>query len=319
MSSLEYRILGNTGIKVSRLCFGALTIGPLQSNRTVDQGAEILQEAFRQGINFIDTAELYQTYPHIRQAIKNIDRQQLVIATKSYAYDRMTAAASLEKARKELDLDQIDIFLLHEQESEYTIRGHLEALKYFIKMKEAGILRAVGISTHHISGVRAAAKMDDIDIIHPIVNISGLGIQDGSMEEMATALEEAHQRGKGIYGMKPLGGGNLIHTADQCFQFVLNLSFLDAIAVGMQTIEEVKANAMRFKGLPIPMEIQKKINTKPRKLHIDDWCEKCGSCIPNCSHQALSIKNNILTVDSKVCVLCGYCSNYCPNFCIKIV
>lgn len=186
-------------------------------------------------------------------------------------------------------------------------------------MKEAGIIKAVGISTHHIRGVKAAAKMDEIDIIHPIVNIKGLGIQDGTMEEMAEALEAAHSSGKGIYGMKPLGGGNLIHSADACFQFVLNLPFLDAIAVGMQTLEEVNANVMRFKGLPVPREIQEKINIKPRRLHIDDWCEKCGSCIPKCSHQALSIRNNVLTVDPKQCVLCGYCSSYCPNFCIKIV
>ena len=319
MSNLEYRFLGNTGIKVSRLCFGALTIGPLQSNMTIDQGAEVLLEAFRQGVNFIDTAELYQTYPHIRQALQNTDRQQLVIATKSYAYDKTSAEASLEKARRELDTEWIDIFLLHEQESEHTIRGHMDALKYFIKMKNAGILKAVGISTHHIGGVRAAAKIDEIDIIHPIVNAQGLGIQDGSMEEMAEALQEAHQRGKGIYGMKPLGGGNLIHRVDHCFQFVLNLPFLDAIAVGMQTKEEVQANVMRFKGLTIPRDLQDQINIKPRKLHIDYWCEKCGACIPTCSHGALSIENNILTVDSKTCVLCGYCSSYCPNFCIKIV
>ena len=319
MSSLEYRTLGRSGIQVSRLCFGALTIGPLQANMTVEAGAAIIQEAFSLGVNFIDTAELYQTYPHIRRAIKAMDRQKLVIATKSYAYDKGTAEASLNMARKELDLDQIDIFLLHEQENEHTIRGHMEALEYFISMKEAGILKAVGISTHHIAAVRAAAEIDEIDIIHPIINMTGLGIQDGSIKEMIEALETAHQRGKGIYGMKPLGGGNLIHDADQCFQFVLNLPFLDAVAVGMQTIEEVQANVMRFKGISIPKALQDKINTMPRRLHIDKWCETCGACIPKCSQKSLAIKNNILTVDPKTCVLCGYCSSYCPNFCIKIV
>jgi diketogulonate reductase-like aldo/keto reductase len=73
--------------------------------------------------NFIDTAEMYETYEHIREAIR-ISGKHPVVATKSYAYSKEGARASLEKARKELDLDVIDIFLLHEQESEHTLRGH---------------------------------------------------------------------------------------------------------------------------------------------------------------------------------------------------
>lgn len=316
---MEYSTLGNTGIRVSRLCFGALTIGPLQANLPIDIGAAVIVEAFQHGVNFIDTAELYGTYPYIQKALKAVGRDQIVIATKSYAYDEKTARVSLEKALKELNVDTIDIFLLHEQESEHTIKGHWEALEYFIKMKEKGILRAVGISTHHIRAVKAAAKLKEIDVIHPIVNILGLGIQDGTIEEMLDAVLDARQVGKGIYGMKPLGGGNLISSYDQCFDFVLSLSALDAIAVGMQSKEEVAANVLRFEGRTIPEKIKATLKSVPRKLHIDFWCKQCGQCAVHCSHKALSMKNNRLEVDSSRCVLCGYCSHYCPNFCIKIV
>lgn len=316
---MEYSVLGNTGIRVSKLCFGGLTVGPLQANLHPDEGGEIIAEAFRLGVNFIDTAELYGTYPHIRKALEIVPQKDIVIATKSYAHDGETAKKSLDLALSSLKIDCIDIFLLHEQESEHTLRGHYQALDYYIKMKQQGIIKAVGISTHTIKAVEAAAKMEEIDVIHPIINKAGLGIQDGTAEDMLRAIRLAKEKGKGVYGMKPLGGGNLIHSVDECFDYVLKIPFLDAIAVGMQTKEEVKANVLRFEGKAVPEALQGKILQKKRKLHIDFWCEKCGRCVHHCSHGALKLQDGTLMVDREKCVLCGYCSSYCPNFCIKIV
>lgn len=316
---MEYRFLGNTGIKVSRLCFGGLTVGPLQANLCPEAGGEIIAEAFRQGINFIDTAELYGTYPHIKRALTLYKDNPIIIATKSYAYDEETAKRSVDLALTSMDLHHLDIFLLHEQESEHTLRGHDGALKYYLKMKEQGIIKAVGISTHTIKAVKAAAKIPEIDVIHPIINKAGLGIQDGPVEDMLKALEIAKENGKGIYGMKPLGGGNLIHSSAECFQFVLNLPMLDSIAVGMQTKEEVQANIMVFSGKEVPASVQNSISNHLRKLHIDFWCEKCSKCIDHCRHGALILTEEGISVNRDQCVLCGYCSSYCPNFCIKIV
>jgi aryl-alcohol dehydrogenase-like predicted oxidoreductase len=187
---MEYRVLGNTGIKVSRMCFGGLTVGPLQANLPIEVGAEVIAEAFNRGVNFIDTAQLYKTYPYIKRALEICEKKDIVIASKSYAYDEETAKKSLDEALTELNRDTIDIFLLHEQESEHTLRGHYEALKYYLKMKELGIIRAIGISTHTIRAVEAAAKMEEIDVIHPIINIKGIGIQDGSRDEMLKANQQ---------------------------------------------------------------------------------------------------------------------------------
>lgn len=316
---MDYNVLGKTGIKVSKLCFGALTIGPLQANLSLKEGARVITDALDRGVNFIDTAELYRTHGHIKEALKYKNSNDIVIATKSYAYSNETAEKSLKNALKELGRDYVDIFLLHEQENEYTLKGHYEALKYFIKMKEKGYIKAVGISTHTVAAVRAAVDMEEIEVIHPLINKNGLGIMDGTVEDMLGAIKAAKEKNKGIYGMKPLGGGNLLNSIDDCFDFVLNLPFLDSIAVGMQRLEEVIANVNRFNGDPIPEEIQSQLSNKNRKLHIDFWCKRCGKCVEACKSKALAIENDKLVVNREKCVLCGYCSSYCPEFCIKVV
>ncbi|AKL95242.1 aldo/keto reductase [Clostridium aceticum] len=316
---MEKKLLGNTSLWVSKLCFGSLTMGPLQADKSPEEGGRLLLHGLRRGINFIDTAELYETYPHIKNALKHCHREELVIATKSYAYSQETAEKSLDKALKEMDTEYIDIFLLHEQESQHTLKGHWEAFTYFMKMKEQGYIKALGISTHTVAAVEASLKIKEIEVLHPIVNMAGLGIQDGTIEEMLYFLEKAKEMGKGIYGMKPLGGGNLLKNYKDCLNFVLNLSCLDAIAVGMQTIEEIDDNTAVFEGKEIDEELINKVKNKKRKLKIDFWCEVCGKCVETCSHNALKITDEGLVVEDKKCVLCGYCSKSCPQFCIKVV
>jgi uncharacterized protein len=314
---MEYVKLGNTNIEVSRLCFGGLIIGPLQANLSAAEGAEVIIKAMELGVNFIDTAELYGTYPHIKEAIKKSGKN-IVVATKSYAYTAEGAKESLEKARKELDLDCIDVFLLHEQESRHTLRGHREALEYFLSAKEQGLIKAVGVSTHRIEVVEACSKMPEIDIIHPLVNIKGVGIGDGSIDQMLKAVKGAFDAGKGIYSMKPLGGGNLMKSYNECMKFVLELPFIHSVAIGMQSVEEVIMNICTANNQEIPDDIRNKLRNKKRGLHIDYWCEGCGKCIKKCGQNALEIVEGKAKVISENCVLCGYCAAVCPQFAIKI-
>lgn len=316
---IEKRTLGETGIEVSRLCFGSLTIGPLQANMSMEEGASIMAYGIEKGINFTDTAELYGTYPYIKRAIEITGKKDFIVASKSYAYSEKTAEASLKMALDGIGRDYIDMFLLHEQESEHTLRGHYEALEYYNKMKEKGYIRAIGLSTHFVAGVNAAIKDDLIDVIHPIINKNGLGIQDGNAEDMITALNIAHKRGIGIFGMKPLGGGNLINSVEECFDFVLDLSSLDSIAVGMQSKEEIDYNIQYLKNRKVPEIIKNAVNKISRKLLIHDWCTGCGKCVEKCQHKALSKNEGKIIVNNERCVLCGYCSAYCPEFCIKVV
>ncbi|HHV60346.1 MAG TPA: 4Fe-4S binding protein [Clostridiaceae bacterium] len=315
---MKYVELGNTGLKVSRLCFGALVIGSLQAKMSAEQGARIISKALELGVNFIDTAELYGTYAHIREAMK-LSSINPVISTKSYAYDTETARKSLEKARRELDRDYIDIFMLHEQESIHTLRGHREALEYFIEAREKGIIKAVGVSTHNIQVVEACTVMPEIDVVHPLVNKTGIGIGDGTITQMLEAVKRCFEAGKGIYSMKALGGGNLIGSYRECMDFVLGLPYIHSIAIGMQTEEEVVMNVCVINNEKIPECVLEAVTKKNRKLHIDFWCEGCGNCVKRCKQGALTInQEGKAEVAREKCVLCGYCSSVCPVFAIKI-
>lgn len=316
---MDYRPLGLTDLTVSRLCFGSLTMGPLQANLAVETGGRILEAAFSMGVNFVDTAESYDNYAHIRYALDRGWSDKVIVASKSYAYTADGMRASLESARQGLNRDYVDVFLLHEQESALTLQGHREALEYLCEAKSKGLVRAVGISTHAVAGVRAAAMNPLIDVIHPLINKNGIGIIDGTAAEMVEAIKLAHTLGKGLYGMKALAGGHLWQSVDEAFGFVLAMPELTSIAVGMQSEAEVYANVERFGGRPIPAELEQKLRRRPRRLHVEAWCRGCGQCIEACPGSALSIERGRVQVDQTRCVFCGYCGKACPDFCLKVV
>lgn len=314
-----YNELGNTGIKVSKLCYGSLTLGPLQANLDLSMGAELIRHAYLNGINFIDTAQSYQTYKYIKEALKTIPREKFIIFTKTYAYTEALAKEAFEEALEELGTDYIDGFLLHEQESEHTLRGHYEATEYFLKMKEKGHLRSFGISTHNIAGVEGAVKSGYVDVIHPLYNKASLGIGDGTHEQMYEAIKKAKEKGLGIYSMKPLGGGNLIDSYENALGFVLEKQHIDSTAIGMQSINEIEANLQMLSKGYVDSEIKANLKKTNRKLLISDWCIGCGNCASRCNYGAITIVNKRAVVDYSKCILCSYCAKECKEFCIKVI
>ena len=332
---------------VSRLAFGSLTVSSMQANLPPEKAGEVIAYAFSCGINFIDTAQYYSNYDLIRAALKlTRDPDKIVISTKTYAYSRELAAAAVEEARRMLDRDVIDIFLLHEQESYETMKGHAEAYEYLLECREKGIIRAVGASTHHVSLVKALIRLKKeglpVDICHPLYNMKGIGIADGGEEDMASALEELHSMGTGIFGMTALGGGHLSASPEEALGLVLEKPYIDAVAVGMQSREEIDANVRFFIKGSYSRTDRRKLAGKKRTLHVEDFCEGCGACVRRCASGALRLVEAAgessgvhgdfsgdfgrapsavvlrAEADDSKCVRCGYCTKVCPVFALKI-
>ncbi|NMA67918.1 MAG: aldo/keto reductase, partial [Desulfitobacterium sp.] len=95
--------LGWHGPQVSEVCFGTLAISPLQGRVEEEEGIEVLRYALERGIDWLDTAEIYDNYQQIAQAIGNYPEVKVV--SKSYSVTAEEMAQSIEKARQGLNRD----------------------------------------------------------------------------------------------------------------------------------------------------------------------------------------------------------------------
>lgn len=304
---------------ISKLCFGTLALSNLQNKGEFTNKVDVLNYAYEKGINFFDTAELYDNYDILNAFLKNKKRESIYIATKSYAYNKETARYSIDKALSELNTDYIDIFMLHEQDNGNNFRGHYEAVEEFMKYKQKGIINKFGISTHTVQAVVDSVQFKEIDVVFTIVNKTGIGINDGTSSQMIEAVKAAKSKGKFIMAMKPYGGGHLLSDTKSSFDFVNNIKEIDSIAIGMRNRQEVDLNLCYFHGKTASEELKKSVNSVNRELNIAYWCSGCGKCVKRCKQNALSLVDGKSKVNMEKCVLCSYCADVCDDFCIKIV
>lgn len=316
---MEVVELGNSGIKVTKLGLGCLPMGPLQADLSPEEGANVIRRALDWGINFFDTAQGYRTYEHILAGVGA--GSDVVIATKTPAADAKGAEEAVLEALRKLKRDYIDIFNIHAAREEEPFVKRAEALKRLVRYKEEGTIGAVGISTHFAKVTREAARVPEIDVVLPIINKTGMGIIDGSAEEMAGAIEEAHTAGKGVYIMKAFAGGNLLDDRIEALNYVTSLPGIDSIMIGALRPEEVDYNARYFLGQEIPSELAEATAGLTKRLVRIRNCKGCGTCVEVCPADALSLneEDGMVKIDHSRCILCGYCGPVCPQFALRMV
>lgn len=317
---MRVRQLGRTGLEVTELCFGVLPLGPLQKNISEEPAVNLIREALDLGINFFDTAESYKTQVYLGKALRGWDRQSVVLATKSAARTYEEMRASVEKSLAELGTDYVDIYHLHAARVTPAVfrerAGALECLKEY---KAKGKIRAVGISTHSVAVTAAAAEREDIDVIFPLINKLGLGIQGGTRQEMEAAIAAAAAGGKGVYAMKALAGGHLVEEIPAAIEYVRGLTGISAVAVGMVDRAELLYNIELFEQGRVSPERAAAATKKRKRLIVLDFCRRCGTCVRTCPNQALTLGEKKAQVDPDRCILCGYCNPVCPEFALRLV
>jgi aryl-alcohol dehydrogenase-like predicted oxidoreductase len=311
--------LGATGLVVSPLIFGTLPLGPLQANVAPSEGGRLIRYALEQGVTMLDTAELYGTYPHIRAGLNGYSGP-VTIASKTHAADGSTARAHVERALRELRLERLDIIHMHGARIRSPFTERAEVFETLQRMKEEGKIGHVGLSSHYIEAIRAAAASPLVEVVHPLINRTGMGILDGSAAEMAAAIAQCAAAGKGVYAMKALAGGNLISEARSAISYVMGLPGVHALALGMLSTEEIDANFSLLDGATADDAVWSRLEKKRRRLQImTPFCTGCGQCVDACHSNALSLVDGKACVDEGACVLCGYCATACPEFMIRVV
>ena len=311
---MQKKFLGNTGIKVSIAGFGVLPMGPSQLSLPVEEGAKIIAYALEHGINFLDTAQYYRTYPYISSALKMGSFEDVVICSKSLCEDYDGMMDAVLEARKALDREVIYIFLMHEVRSgQLSLRqGAWKALK---DAKKEGLVRAIGLSTHHVDITKAAASMEELDVVFPLINYAGLGIRKGdsfsTKEEMLEAISQCHAAGKGVFSMKAFGGGSLTGHYQEALDYVFSKPEIDSVMIGFGKISEVD-DLLSYLGGTMDKSYNPDISKKRVYINQED-CEGCGSCKAACPAGAIFYnENGLAEVDHSKCLTCGYCSPVCP-------
>jgi predicted aldo/keto reductase-like oxidoreductase len=304
---------------VSRLGFGTLPMGPLQANLPLSQGAAIIRYALEQGVTLIDTAASYRNFGFIRESLQGFGGK-VIIASKTAARTYQQAELDIQTALREMGLNRLDICHLHGARVLDPFVEREDVLRCLVDYQARGYIGAVGISTHVVQVVRQATQRPEIQVIHPLINRAGLGIIDGTAAEMADAISDAHERGKGVYAMKVLGGGNLLQERESAIRYVLQLPGVDAAVVGMLSTGEVDYNLAIFSGQGATPQLEQAAPVAAKRLVVlQRLCQGCGDCVAACPNAALSLVNDKSTVDAGKCLLCGYCSPACKEFAIRVV
>ncbi|HNS09664.1 MAG TPA: aldo/keto reductase [Candidatus Ozemobacteraceae bacterium] len=317
---MQKNFLGKTGIAITHLGIGTLTMSPMQRGLNVADGALVILHALASGINFIDTAQMYGSYPQVGEALRQWKGAAPVVASKSAARTRETMQAAVGECLQQTGLKKVDAFLLHAVRDAEDFAGRQGALDYLLEAKKAGLIGAVGASSHSAKTIDMLGQHPAIDVLHPMYNRDGIGILDASLDDMTVFLNRARANGKGIYAMKPLGGGQLRNDAAASLDWVLRSGVVDAAVVGMTSADEVDMNVQVATGVSVDPSFARKVAGQPRRLFINAMvCINCGACIRSCQQSALKPGEKTPQIDHQLCVLCGYCSPVCPKFAIRII
>ncbi len=317
---MEYRILGKTGLKISRLGFGGI---PIQ--RIDGEGARALIRKLKEaGVNYIDTARGYTvSEEYLGYALEGV-REDFVLATKSMARDKEGMAKDIDVSLKNLRTGYIDLYQVHNPTPEDLQKiiapgGALEALE---EAKAAGKIRHLGLTAHSLETFRQALEQPWVETImfpYNIVETQG--------EDMIHACAE---RNIGFIDMKPLAGG-AIEDASLALRFVCANPDVTVTIPGMAEEGELAQNlAAAADTAPLTRE-EKQAMEALRKQLGTQFCRRCNYCQPcavgiNISSVFLFegylsrygledwARGRYATLPKKACecIGCGVCETRCP-------
>ena len=273
--------LPDCNINMSKLGFGTGTIGWLTKNarwaknnpkrkklmEDVD-AIDMFHKCYERGINFFDLADGYGTHGFCKEALKDIPRDKVALMTKFWWGDAVkeskrsewlnaTAKLSIsdrkkyvkkdiERFLKELNTDYIDMMLIHlifDREWIEPMKPYMEVLTEY---KDKGIIKSLGVSCHDYGAMETAVESSWVDVLLARINPYGVKC-DGSADEVLKVLKLGKKNRKFIIGMKIYGDGQLSEERDKCMRFAQNSEVLDAMTIGMNSVEQIDDNLKLFK------------------------------------------------------------------------
>ncbi len=316
---VEFVKMGNSGLKVSRLCLGAMNFGTSNSAPTNESDAKAIIDRFLgEGYNFIDTANVYtkgQSEEIVGRAIK-AKRDSIVLATKGRGaqgpgandsgLSRVHLTRALDASLKRLGTDYIDLYQVHSWDNDTPIEETMETLAGFVR---AGKVRYIGASnftgSQIVEAQWAAARQNGVPFIslQPRYSLIARDIEND-------VLPAAQRHGMGTLIYSPLGGGVLTGkykvgeapAADTRFGRRARLGQNNPYAASlndrnMDIVAEVQAVAKELKSTPAAVAIAWALTRRgvtsviagPRTMEqMEDYFAGMALTLPEASVQRLS-------------------------------
>ena len=317
---MEYRILGKTGLKISRLGFGGIPIQKIDAEGT----GLLMRQLMDAGVNYIDTARGYTvSESYLGQALEGI-RSHFVIATKSMARTKDAMAKDIDISLANLRTDYIDLYQVHnptvkDLEQVMAPGGALEAL---MDAKAAGKIRHIGLTAHSLEVFRMGLSSDWVETIMFPYNI---------VENQAEALiRECTEKNIGFVCMKPLAGGAL-EDATLALRYILQNPDVTVVIPGMAEEREIAQNvAAMCDASPLTEDELHRIYSIRRNLGTN-FCRRCNYCAPCTAGISISAvflmegyysrydlkdwaraRYEAMNKTASDCIGCGVCEKRCP-------
>lgn len=253
--------LGNSGLETTLLGMGCGVNGGMRTcfmtRQERSKSLALLEYAYDAGIRYFDGADLYGTHGHIAEAFKNIPRAEIMIGSKIWTREggipepeRPDADIVVDRFRKELNTDYIDLMQLHCMVTADWTEREKRQMDILSDLKSKGIIRAHGVSVHSWEAMKAAVESPWVDVLHARINPYGIAMDKPEPEEVVSLIHQLHDSGKGVIGMKLIGGGKYTEADDRiddALRFVLGLGSVDMIIVGFQTEAQIDNYTGRMK------------------------------------------------------------------------
>jgi len=260
---LEIVTLGKTGIKTTLLGMGTGYSGYNRSSNITRAGVaeSVIRAAWERGIRYFDCADSYGTHPFTQAALKGIPREKYVLGTKMWVTaggipekERPDSAIVVDRFRKELNTDYIDLVQLHCMTTGDWSDEQKRYMDGLETLKAKNIIRAHGLSVHSFDALKVASEHPWVDVIHVRINPFGEAMDQRDPSLVVPVIEKFHKSGKGVIGMKLIGGGKLKddpQKVDESLKFVLGLGTVDMIIIGFEKPEQIDNYIDRIKKIQV--------------------------------------------------------------------
>lgn len=245
--------LGNSAIETTLLGVGT---GVHAGNRTSfltkqdrQKSLKLLQHAYDLGIRNFDCADTYGTHGLVAEALAKKNRNEYQLTSKIWVRgggipepERPDADVVVERFRKELNTDYIDLVQIHCMVDENWTETQKKQMDILENLKAKGIIRAHGVSVHSLDAMKDAVKSPWVDVLHARINPYGMAMDKPNPKEVVEVIQQMHKAGKGVIGMKLVGDGKLRNDSkkiDDSLRFVLGLGCVDMMIVGFEEAEQI--------------------------------------------------------------------------------